>query len=66
MRRQNVDNAFVETRVRTETINPGHVGTEDMKEDGWDERRGETDTKNFYEIHKQKTKCCDSLRYQKD
>lgn len=66
MRGQNVDNAFVETRVGIETINPQHVGTEVMREDSWGKRRGEAGTKNFYEIHEQKANCCDRLCYGKD
>lgn len=66
MRGQSVDNVFLETRVRMETVNPCHVGTEDMKEQRWDKRRGEADTRNFYEMHEQKANCCDSLHYQKD
>ena len=65
-RGQSVDNAFVQTKVRMETINPQHVGTEDMKRDSWDERKGEADTKTSVRYMKRKKNCYDSLCSQKD
>lgn len=64
MRGKNIENAFVETKVRMKTRNPQRGGTEDVKEQSWDEGRVVLITKNFYEMHEQKANCCVIKRFE--